>query len=300
MRQAARSNSNELAQYYFYVLIHNPLAPEPPGLDAETATLIRRLVWEEQKSGVNPAYHLMPAKERVWQEIVAQTGQLSSWPPVNSAQNNRENFNRAEQPEFNYYGSLKQEDNFNETSRNKNYFGWSQTLVKAGMAFTVIITSLAILFMVFGPYGISNTNSNLVVEAKPGSGKVPPIVAPPSKQGPVAASPKAIPPTPDKLQTTKEVPEINLKVMISPAVDDLSKLLGADPQEILREIQSGQTLTELAASHNTNVAALKEILNASFKRQLDEGVATGKWTQTQADKAMVQIPNFIDEVFNNR
>ncbi|GAC1647897.1 MAG: hypothetical protein NVS4B8_20780 [Herpetosiphon sp.] len=66
-------------------------------------------------------------------------------------------------------------------------------------------------------------------------------------------------------------------------VDAAAKTLGITSSELRTQLQSGQTIAQLAQSHNTTEQAVTTAALAAAKGQLDATVKAGTITQAQAD-----------------
>jgi hypothetical protein len=78
-------------------------------------------------------------------------------------------------------------------------------------------------------------------------------------------------------------------------MDATAKALGLTSEELRTQVQSGKTITEIAASKKVDVKTVQAAVLAAYKTQLDAAVKAGKLTQAQADerfKAAQADPNF--------
>jgi hypothetical protein len=78
-------------------------------------------------------------------------------------------------------------------------------------------------------------------------------------------------------------------------MDATAKALGLTSEELRTQVQSGKTITEIAAAKKVDVKTVQAAVLAAYKTQLDAAVKAGKLTQAQADerlKAAQANPNF--------
>jgi hypothetical protein len=68
-----------------------------------------------------------------------------------------------------------------------------------------------------------------------------------------------------------------------------AQALGITPDELVTQLRSGQTLAQLAQAHNTTEQAVIDAALAAAKTQLDQAVAAGTLTQTQADALYAKL-----------
>ena len=68
-----------------------------------------------------------------------------------------------------------------------------------------------------------------------------------------------------------------------------AQALGTTADELKTQLQSGQTLAQLAAAHNTTEQAVIDAALAAAKTKLDAAVAAGTVTQAQADTAYAEL-----------
>lgn len=84
------------------------------------------------------------------------------------------------------------------------------------------------------------------------------------------------------------------------AVDDLAKFLNVDRAGLLSELTSGKSLAEIAQAHGKSRDDLKNFLGDEVKQKLQQGVASGKMTQAQADKAQQQFADNLDRLVDGK
>jgi hypothetical protein len=78
-------------------------------------------------------------------------------------------------------------------------------------------------------------------------------------------------------------------------MDATAKALGLTSEELRTQVQSGKTITEIAASKKVDLKTVQAAVIAAYKTQLEAAVKAGKLTQAQADerlKAAQANPNF--------
>ncbi len=78
-------------------------------------------------------------------------------------------------------------------------------------------------------------------------------------------------------------------------MDATAKALGLTSEELRTQVQSGKTITEIAAAKKVDLKTVQAAVIAAYKTQLEATVKAGKLTQAQADerlKAAQANPNF--------
>ncbi len=78
-------------------------------------------------------------------------------------------------------------------------------------------------------------------------------------------------------------------------MDATAKALGLSSEELRTQLQSGKTITEIAAAKKVDLKTVQAAVIAAYKTQLEAAVKAGKLTQAQADerlKAAQADPNF--------
>jgi hypothetical protein len=78
-------------------------------------------------------------------------------------------------------------------------------------------------------------------------------------------------------------------------MDATAKALGLTSEELRTQVQSGKTITEIAAAKKVDLKTVQAAVIAAYKTQLEAAVKAGKLTQAQADerlKAAQADPNF--------
>jgi hypothetical protein len=78
-------------------------------------------------------------------------------------------------------------------------------------------------------------------------------------------------------------------------MDATAKALGLSSEELRTQIQSGKTITEIAATKKVDLKTVQAAVLAAFKTQLEADVKAGKLTQAQADERLKMAqadPNF--------
>ena len=74
--------------------------------------------------------------------------------------------------------------------------------------------------------------------------------------------------------------------------------LGLTVPALLEKLSSGQSLAEIAKAQDKSVDGLKKAMVADAKKRLDQAVDNGMLTQAQADKALSEIQERIDDLVN--
>ena len=75
----------------------------------------------------------------------------------------------------------------------------------------------------------------------------------------------------------------NLASVQQAMLDAAAKTLKITPQEVMRQLRSGQTLAQLAQAHGTTEQKVTGAAVAAAKTELDKAVANGSLTRGQAD-----------------
>jgi hypothetical protein len=74
--------------------------------------------------------------------------------------------------------------------------------------------------------------------------------------------------------------------------------LGLTVPALLEKLSSGQSLAQIAKAQDKSVDGLKKAMVADAKERLDQAVDNGMLTQAQADKALSEIEERIDDLVN--
>ncbi len=69
-------------------------------------------------------------------------------------------------------------------------------------------------------------------------------------------------------------------------MDATAKALGLTNEELRTQVQSGKSITEIAASKNVDLKTVQAAVIAAYKTQLEAAVKAGKLTQAQADERL--------------
>lgn len=83
-----------------------------------------------------------------------------------------------------------------------------------------------------------------------------------------------------------------------PRLDAVAELLGLTVADVESALHDGQSLADLAAAHGSNAEAVVEVLIADLKAHLDEEVAAGEHTQTEADERLADASDHIAALVN--
>jgi hypothetical protein len=81
----------------------------------------------------------------------------------------------------------------------------------------------------------------------------------------------------------------------SAGLDAAAKALGTTTPDLVNQLRSGKTLTQIAQSKNVSVQTVKDAVLAALKTELGQAVSAGRITQAQADQMLAnaqQDPNF--------
>ena len=80
----------------------------------------------------------------------------------------------------------------------------------------------------------------------------------------------------------------------------LADLVGTDSQSLREALKDGQTLAEVAVSNGVEVEAVIEALVAKANERIDEAVAAGKLTDSEAEEKRAEVEmrivSFVHEV----
>jgi hypothetical protein len=80
------------------------------------------------------------------------------------------------------------------------------------------------------------------------------------------------------------------------AADDVAKYLDLTAAQLRDRIESGKSLADIAKAQNKSLDGLKDTIKSATKKQLDSLVAAKKITQDQADKALQELTEHIDDL----
>jgi len=75
-----------------------------------------------------------------------------------------------------------------------------------------------------------------------------------------------------------------------------ASFLGLTPQQLLTQLQGGQTLARIASEQGKTVQDLENALLAQAKQKLDQAVSSGRMTAAQEQTALSQMQQRIDQM----
>ena len=81
-------------------------------------------------------------------------------------------------------------------------------------------------------------------------------------------------------------------------LDAAAQYLGLTEAELHEQLESGQTLSEIAAEQGKTVEGLEQALIDAAKEDIAAAVEAGRLTQAQADEILSDLPDRIDDVVN--
>lgn len=84
-----------------------------------------------------------------------------------------------------------------------------------------------------------------------------------------------------------------------PSLDAAATALGVTPAELGQQLRDGSTIAEIAAAQGVDVQTVIDALVAEATTKLNEKVAAGELTQTEADTKLATIEERITERVNN-
>lgn len=79
-----------------------------------------------------------------------------------------------------------------------------------------------------------------------------------------------------------------------------AKYLGLSEAQLLRQLDSGRTLAQIAGSRGKSVSGLKSAMTAAVKARLDKAVAAKLLTRAQEQKILSGLPSILDAQINGR
>jgi DNA-binding CsgD family transcriptional regulator len=82
------------------------------------------------------------------------------------------------------------------------------------------------------------------------------------------------------------------------ATAQLATTLKLTETELQTQLKSGKTIKQIADAQNVDIADVKATLTADFKAHLDEEVASGEHTQTEADAKLAEFTTRLDDMVN--
>lgn len=279
MNLIKRPAGAKLAQDYFYNLIRDASASPPVGLDPATARLVRALFEAEQTASQPNGADFEAVRQRIRQRVR---------PPVQPTA--RKGTAAATPAHFPHTGTA-----FNEAEPafyppRPGGWAWDKFVVLAGMAATIVL--------VVGLLALSLAGLRLPGDGSTGGGATPASV-PPLTTASIQPITTAPPPVKTLQPTLRPNPKTgvdwqNPKSMLEPALPVTAKRLSLDSNELLKRLQGGQSLAEIAKMQGVDLQQVKDALLGSFKTQLDAAVQSGQITQPEADQAYQAAIPFVD------
>jgi DNA-binding CsgD family transcriptional regulator len=82
------------------------------------------------------------------------------------------------------------------------------------------------------------------------------------------------------------------------ATATLATTLKLTETELQTQLKSGKTLKQIAEAQNVDIADVKATLKSDFKAHLDEEVASGEHTQSEADAKLAEFTTRLDDMVN--
>jgi hypothetical protein len=83
-------------------------------------------------------------------------------------------------------------------------------------------------------------------------------------------------------------------------IEDAATIIGIDKGELLKELESGKSIVEVASAKGIQEADLTSRLLAIRLQKIDEAVKSGKWTQEKADRIKEKLPDHLKMMVNNK
>ena len=77
-----------------------------------------------------------------------------------------------------------------------------------------------------------------------------------------------------------------------------AQALGMTETDLVAELKSGKSITQVADAKNVDIAAVKSAMTAAVKAHLDAEVASGEHTQAEADAKLAKFTARLDEMVN--
>jgi predicted DNA-binding protein YlxM (UPF0122 family) len=81
---------------------------------------------------------------------------------------------------------------------------------------------------------------------------------------------------------------------------DLASVLGVNQQDILTQLKAGQSLAEIASSHNIAEQTLIDQLVKDSTQKIDQAVQTGKLTQAKANQMETKLPDQVKKMVEQK
>ena len=83
-------------------------------------------------------------------------------------------------------------------------------------------------------------------------------------------------------------------------LDAAADYLGLTETQLRSELQGGKTLAQVAQAHGKTANGLIDALVANAKTRLDQAVAAGRLTQSQANEILSGLRDRIDNLVNSK
>jgi polyhydroxyalkanoate synthesis regulator phasin len=83
--------------------------------------------------------------------------------------------------------------------------------------------------------------------------------------------------------------------IFGPAV---ASYLGLSESELRTQLEAGKTLAQIAAAQGKSVSGLKDVIYAEAKSKLDQAVANGKVTESEAQTMLADLKSHLDDIVN--
>ncbi len=83
-----------------------------------------------------------------------------------------------------------------------------------------------------------------------------------------------------------------------PKLDAAAEAIGVTPEELRTELEAGKSIADIAQAKGVSVDAVIDALVADMKAHLDEEVASGEYTQAEADAKLAEFTTRVTEMVN--
>jgi hypothetical protein len=83
-------------------------------------------------------------------------------------------------------------------------------------------------------------------------------------------------------------------------IEDAAAIIGIDKGELMKQLEGGKSIVEVAGTKGIQEADLINRLLAIRLQKIDEAVKSGKWTQEKADRIKERLPEHIKMLVNNK
>jgi hypothetical protein len=93
-------------------------------------------------------------------------------------------------------------------------------------------------------------------------------------------------------------PGLGQHVGIAFGLEAAASYLGLTEAQLRADVESGQTLAQVAAAQGKSVDGLKQALVADAKSHLDQAVAEGKITAAQEQQMLSDLSSHLDDIVN--